>query len=245
MRPRTTGAGADRTVTFVPLAETTRRQFLFYRFVRAVVSGFCYLFWRVRIEGRDNIPASGPFVLSPVHRSNVDTPLMACVTRRRMRFMGKDSLWKYRWSAWFFTSLGGFPVHRGGADREALRNCEAAIRGGEPIVVFPEGTRKTGPVVEPLFDGAAFVATRAGVPIVPVGIGGSQRAMPKGAKLIHPVKIRIVIGPPIAPPAGSGNASRPSRRQVSELSEQLRGEVQRLFDQAQIAAGTPNSQVGP
>src|SRR5712692_8038271 len=108
-----------------------RRELMFYGVVRAIVAGFCYVFWRVRVEGRENIPRSGPFIFAPVHRSNIDTPLMACVARRRLRFMGKDSLWKYRWSAWFFSSMGRFPVHRGLADREALRNCRAAIAGGE------------------------------------------------------------------------------------------------------------------
>jgi 1-acyl-sn-glycerol-3-phosphate acyltransferase len=204
------------------------------------VAGFCYLFWRARVSGRENVPSDGPFVLSPVHRSNIDTPLMGCVTRRRMRFMGKDSLWKYRWSGWLFSSLGGFPVRRGAADREALRICEATLRAGEPVVIFPEGTRQSGPVIEDVFEGAAFVATRAGVPIVPVGIGGSQRAMPKGSRFIRPVKVRIVIGNPIQPPPREPGA-RGSRRQVHVLSAQLRDELQKLFDTAQVAAGTPNS----
>jgi 1-acyl-sn-glycerol-3-phosphate acyltransferase len=218
----------------------TRSQLRVYAFARAVVAGFCYLFWRARVSGRENVPSDGPFVLSPVHRSNIDTPLMGCVTRRRMRFMGKDSLWKYRWSGWLFSSLGGFPVRRGAADREALRICEATLRAGEPVVIFPEGTRQSGPVIEDVFEGAAFVATRAGVPIVPVGIGGSQRAMPKGSRFIRPVKVRIVIGNPIQPPPREPGA-RGSRRQVHELSSQLRDELQKLFDTAQVAAGTPNS----
>jgi 1-acyl-sn-glycerol-3-phosphate acyltransferase len=217
----------------------TRSQLAVYAFARAVVAGFCYLFWRTRVSGRENIPSHGPFILSPVHRSNIDTPLMGCVTRRRMRFMGKDSLWKYGWSAWLFSSLGGFPVHRGAADREALRITEATLRTGEPVVIFPEGTRRTGPVVEEVFEGAAFLATRAGVPIVPVGIGGTERAMPKGSRFIRPVKVRIVVGTPIQPPERQPG-SRGSRRQIHELSEQLRGELQKLFDTAQTAAGTPN-----
>ena len=70
---------------------------------------------------------------------------------------------------------------RGSADREALRRCVAVLEAGEPLVLFPEGERKSGPTVQPLFDGAVYVALRAGVPIVPVGIGGSERVMPKGA----------------------------------------------------------------
>jgi 1-acyl-sn-glycerol-3-phosphate acyltransferase len=214
-----------------------------YAFVRGAVAGFCRLFWRLRVEGRDRVPAQGPFILSPVHRSNIDTPLAACVTRRRVRFLGKDSMWKYRWSAWFFTTLGGFPVHRGTPDREALRRCEAALRRGEPVVVFPEGTRRSGPVVEDLFEGAAYLAVRTGVPIIPVGVGGSERAMPKGAKFIHPVKVQMVVGRPLVPPPRE-EGGRGNRRHAHELTEELRDELQRLFDQAQAAAGSPN-EAGP
>ncbi len=213
----------------------TRRQLAFYAFCRAVVAGFSYLFWRTRVTGRDNIPRDGAFILSPVHRSNIDTPLMGCVTRRRLRYMGKDSMWKYPWSAWFFTSLGGIPVRRGTPDREALRASETAVRAGEPIVVFPEGTRRSGPVVEEMFEGAAFVAVRTGAPIVPVGIGGSEGAMPKGARMIRPVKIRVLIGPPIYPPPREPGG-RGARRQVHELTAKLQSELQRLFDEAQSAA---------
>ena len=215
--------------------DATRFQLWFYKVARAVLAGFCYTFWRARFEGREYVPRSGAFVLSPVHRSNIDTPLMGCVTRRRMHFLGKDSMWKYGWSAWLFTSLGAIPIRRGGADREALRACEAAVRAGEPVVIFPEGTRKTGPAVEEIFEGAAFVALRTGVPIVPVGIGGSEAAMPRGTRLLRPVKIRVVIGPPFYP-AARQSRQRVARREVSELTDRLHAELQRLFDQARKAA---------
>lgn len=209
----------------------TRFERAAYVFVRALVAGFARLFWRLEVRGRERVPRAGAFILSPVHRSNIDTPLAACVTPRRMRFLGKDSMWKFGWSAWFFTTLGGFPVHRGAPDREALRNCELALRRGEPVVVFPEGTRRSGEVVEEIFEGAAFLAVRTGVPIVPVGIGGSEAAMPKGAKVLHPVKIRMIVGQPISPPERQ-EGGRGSRRQVHELTEQLHVELQRLFDEA-------------
>ena len=99
--------------------------------------------------------------------------------------MGKDSLWKRQPAAWILSALGGFPVSRGTADREALQRCIAVLEAGEPLVLFPEGERKSGPTVQPLFDGAAYVALKAGVPIVPVGIGGSEEVMPEGLAL-HP-----------------------------------------------------------
>jgi 1-acyl-sn-glycerol-3-phosphate acyltransferase len=218
-----------------------RADLMLYRFVRTVVAGFCRVYWRLSIDGTENVPASGPFVLAPVHRSNVDTLLAATVTDRRMRFMGKDSLWKYRWSAWFFNVMGGFAVHRGTVDREALRRCEEVLRGGEPLVIFPEGTRRSGPLVTDLFDGAAYVATRAGVPIVPVGIGNSEAAMGRGSKFLRPVRVALVVGPPIFPEAPVGDGSRVSRRAVHELTERLGKELQRLFDEAQVRSGASRS----
>jgi 1-acyl-sn-glycerol-3-phosphate acyltransferase len=207
-----------------------------YAVARGAVELFCRSYFRVEIRDRQHVPGAGAYVIAPVHRSNVDTLLAGCLTHRRIRFMGKDSLWKYGWSGALFSSLGGFPVHRGTPDREALRVCEAAVRSGEPVVLFPEGTRQSGPTVQPLFEGAAFVAARAGVPIVPVGIGGSEWAMPKGQRRILPVKVVMVVGPPIVPPARA-KGTRVSRRGVSELTEELHKELQALFDEALAAAG--------
>ncbi|MEY2569362.1 MAG: 1-acyl-sn-glycerol-3-phosphate acyltransferase [Actinomycetota bacterium] len=205
---------------------------ILYRVVRAIIAGFCRVFWRLSIEGREHIPAEGPFVLAPVHRSNVDFAIASTVTKRRMRFMGKDSLFKLKPFAAFISALGAYPVHRGAADREALRRTMAMIEGGEPVVIFPEGTRQSGPEVQPLFEGAAYVATRTGVPIVPVGIGGSEKAMPKGSKLLHPTRVTVVVGPALHPtPAEDGK--RTSRRAIHELTEQLHAAIQTLFDQAQ------------
>jgi 1-acyl-sn-glycerol-3-phosphate acyltransferase len=192
-------------------------------------------YWRLKIRGKENLPQSGPFVLAPVHRSFIDFSLTCSITRRRMRYMGKASLWKVGLFGKFISALGAYPVHRGGADREALRRTIDVLRGGEPVVIFPEGTRQHGPKVENLFEGAAYVATKVGVPIVPVGIGGSERALRKGQKVPRPVKVTIVIGQPIMPPKTEGQ--RTSRRAVHELTLLLRDEVQRLFDEAQEDAG--------
>jgi len=207
---------------------------ILYQVVRSLISLVSRTYWRLTIEGRENVPATGAFVLAPVHRSFIDFALVSGVTRRRMRYMGKDSLWKVSLFGKLISALGAFPVRRGAADREALRRSIEVVDGGEPLVLFPEGTRRFGPTIEDLFDGAAYVATRAGVPIVPVGIGGSERAMRKGERLPRPVKIHIVVGKPLDPPAkGDGRASR---RAVHELTEQLHVELQRLFVEAEEKA---------
>ena len=207
-----------------------------YQTVRFIVTSFCRTWCRMTVEGSENVPSEGPFLLAPTHRSILDTPIASGVTRRRMRFMGADKYWKNRGFGRLLTALGGFPVSRGTADREALRRSIAVLELGEPLVLFPEGERKSGPLVQPLFDGATYVAVKAGVPIVPVGIGGSEWAMPKGAKFIRPQRLHVVIGKPIpvTKDAGSPKEQRDAARQ---LTIDLHAELQRLFDIAQARVG--------
>jgi 1-acyl-sn-glycerol-3-phosphate acyltransferase len=205
---------------------------ILYRVVRAIVVAIVHLYWRATYRGIEHVPATGAFVVAPVHRSFIDFAVVAGITRRRLRYMGKDALWKYRLPGKLLSALGAFPVHRGGADREAMRRCLEVVEGGEPLVLFPEGTRRSGAVVADLHEGAAYVACRTGVPIVPVAIGGSERALQKGRRIPRPVKVRVLVGPPLLPPE-AGEGRRTSRRAVHELTERLAAELQRLFDEAQ------------
>jgi 1-acyl-sn-glycerol-3-phosphate acyltransferase len=214
----------------------SRTQRRCYAVVRAAIALVSKLWFRVEVHGRENVPVHGPFVVAPNHRSNLDTPVIGVITRRVMRYMGKDSLWDSRPLGWFLTALGGFPVHRGTADREALRAGLACIERGEPLVMFPEGTRQSGPVLAEMFDGPAYVACRTGAPILPVGMSGTEAAMPRGAKLVRPVKVRIVIGEPLVPPP-LGERGRVSRRAVRDLTAQLGVALQRLFDEARGEPG--------
>lgn len=210
----------------------TRGQLLLYRLIRGLVVAFGRIYWRVSVEGLEKIPTEGPFILAPVHRSNIDFAVVAGLTKRRMRYMGKDSIWKYQFLGHFFDALGAFPVHRGMVDRGALRRCAEILTQGEPLVVFPEGTRQSGRLVTELFEGTAYLAAKLGVAVVPVGIGGSGAAMPKGAKFPRPTKVHMVVGDPLEPPVAPGGA-RASRASLRRFSQELHARLQDLYDQAQ------------
>jgi 1-acyl-sn-glycerol-3-phosphate acyltransferase len=229
------GAGITAERVDTHFAGNTRIGHVLYAVARFVVCGLTQLYTRMSIHGREHLPESGAYVIAPVHRSYIDTPVAACVTRRRVRFMAKDTMWKTRWFGRLISTMGAFPVHRGTADREAFKRAISVLEDGEPLVLFPEGERKDGPIVQPLFDGAAFVAARAGVPIVPVGIGGSARVLPRSAKMMYPRKVHVVIGPPITIP--SGPSGRSARADITAASSSLRDELQRLFDEAQSRVG--------
>lgn len=202
----------------------------FYLAVRGFVVGLCQVYLRLRVVDAHKVPQSGIFILAPSHRSTVDIPIASAVTRRRLRFMGKDSMWKLRPFGIFLTALGSFPVTRGSADLEALKRCISVLSLGDPLVLFPEGTRHNGRTIEPLFDGAAFIAYKTNAPIIPVGISGSEESWPSGTKFPRPKKCIVVVGDPIYPKPLNGG--RASREMIAELTTQLRAGLQVVFDEA-------------
>jgi 1-acyl-sn-glycerol-3-phosphate acyltransferase len=203
---------------------------------RAITAALGRFLWRVKLEGAENIPTTGAFLLCPVHRSNVDGPLTCTFTRRHMRYLAKDNLFTGLTKR-LFTEMGAIKVNRGAPDRQALARCLEALEAGQPLVLFPEGTRKSGPVIQEVNEGAAYLAFRAGVPIVPVGIGGSEAAMPKGAKFVKPAHIHVIVGEPIP-------FERPERRvarnSIDAATDVVRARMQELYDAARADTVPPS-----
>lgn len=225
---------------------------IFYRVCRAIVLTPFKLLFQVKVRGREKLPKSGAYVVAPSHRSIFDIIFTPYITRRRVRFMAKQELYQHRPLAWLFTALGGFPVDRGAADRAALRAAQDVIRDGEPLVVFPEGTRNNGPEIGVLFNGAAYIASRLGVPLVPVGVGGTEQILPSGRTIPRLHRVAVVVGDPISPPASADRppGGRIRRQEVADLTAKLRVSLQECFDAAQSLAGidplgTPESPEAP
>ncbi len=211
----------------------TKGQRTLFMTLRALALGILKLYTRISYEGLENVPKTGAYIVAPVHRSYIDFLTIPGITRRRIRYLGKESLWKYKAVHGLWDTLGGIKVERGTTDRESMRLCLDTLAAGEPIVVFPEGTRKEGLVVEPLFDGAAYMAVKQGVPIVPIGIGGSDKVMGRGSKFPKPRKICVIVGPPMNFPPADKKAGRSV---VRGLTSDLQVEIQRLYDKAQQKA---------
>jgi 1-acyl-sn-glycerol-3-phosphate acyltransferase len=239
-RPASLG-GARRAAAGQDFEPDPRRT-LGYRVARLIFTGIVGSWFRPAVTGRARVPAEGPVIIAPVHRSFADFAFSAFVTRRKLFFMTKDDLWEHRPLGRLLLALGAFPVHREAADREALRRAEAVLRLGQVLVLFPEGTRQSGPVVHELHEGAAFLSARTGAPIVPVGIGGSDLAMPKGSRVPRPMRIQVVVGEPLAaPPRTTGG--RVPRSTVHATTEALRQAVQAVYDEARAAQRRSRHQV--
>lgn len=236
------GAGAKLTQKqgasgFLPDSDWQHRA---YRVVRFLVEMVSRGIFGLKLELEGELPP-GSFVLAPIHRSNIDTLLVSCLTKRRLCYIGKETVFKVPIIGKFLVALGGIPLNRDAADRDALKKSVEVLATGEPLVVFPEGQRRFGDKVNDLHEGAAYLAIRANVPIIPVGIAGTEKIWPKGRKYPLPGKSYLIAGPALYPEQRKGTdeveAKRTktvSRRAVAELNSKLESELQRLYDEANL-----------
>ncbi len=226
------GERVTRTPAVAAQYLATRNEKILWWIARTLVLGFSRLYFRVTFEGLENVPKTGAYLVCPTHRSNVDSFVVLGLTKRRIRFLAKEEMWKLSFVHPLWDALGGIKVERGSTDRESMKLCMAALASGEPLAAYPEGTRREGPVVEGLFDGPAYMALKAGVPIVPLGIGGSALAMGRGDKFPKPKHIHVVIGKPINNPPSDETGRKHIRALTAELATSLQG----LLDEAQQKA---------
>jgi len=166
-----------------------------YNVVAAASWPILHWLFRLRVQGKENVPKDGGYVLACNHLSNFDPwPLgMPLWPQRWLRFMAKAEL--YWWPATLIlNAAGAFPVHRERADVEAVQTAVRLAREGNVVVMFPEGTRRKKGLVKKhqarARSGAARIALEAGVPLVPAAVAGTDKLLSLGP-------LRIVFGKPI------------------------------------------------
>lgn len=132
------------------------------------------LLFRIRIRGKENIPAAGPFILATNHISYYDPPLSGSFIKREVYFMAKQELFKNKLFGGIIKRTNALPIRRGTVDRAALEMCLGVLERGDALTIFPEGTRSKTDKFLPAKPGIGMVATRARCPIVPAYIHGSN-----------------------------------------------------------------------
>lgn len=202
-----------------------------YRAVRRMVRLVVLPFFRADALNTEILNLDGPTILAPVHRSHLDSVILATFSQRRLRALGKESLFEVPVLKYFCAALGAIPVKRGAADREALTAAKTLLDRGESMIVFPEGGRQRGNDIAELFDGAAWLAARTGARVVPVGIAGTEVALADGKKLPRRAHVRIVVGEPMPAPVGVGG-KRPNREQLSKFTAELKLNLQQAQNKA-------------
>ena len=178
-----------------------------YAVVRSLAMAALRTWFRVHISGREHIPADGPGIIAPNHKSSLDAFFIGIATRRHVRYMAKVELFKGP-LAWLLPRLGAFPVRRGETDQETLETARTILRAGGVVVLFPEGTRVEEPdALGSPHHGAGRLAFETGTPIIPAAITGTSQlwraALPKVRR------VQLTFLPAVqAEPAGEGDAVR-------------------------------------
>ena len=164
----------------------------FKEVVKWIVSGaiyiWCKIYYRAEINGLENIPKEGPLIFCGNHRTYLDPPLMVVTAKRDMRFLAKEELYKNKFLSFLGWVFEAIPVKRDEKDITAIKESLKALKNGQCIALFPEGTRNGIEKGEKAKDGVAFFAVRSGAKVVPCGIKGGT----KGNR-----KVTITYGKPL------------------------------------------------
>lgn len=212
-----------------PALISTPRPSLTYRLISYLLVFPVYrLLFRGCTAGNGNVPLEGALVVVANHGSHLDPPLLGHALGRPVAFMAKAELFRVPLLGPLIRALGAYPVLRGAGDREAIRIASDRLAQGWAVGVFLDGTRQSDGRVHDPQPGAALLAARAGVPLLPVAILGSHRALGRGQRLPRPARIHIRIGTLIEPPASR-------RRQDLDATTRLaRDQINRLLDEGPI-----------
>jgi len=202
---------------------------LWYYFLWGLALIIFKVSFRIKIRGKGNIPSKGPVVLASNHLSYLDPIVLGLVTPRRMNFMAKEELFKNSLFRLLITQLGAFPLKRERWDRSAYHRALAVLKGGGVLILFPEGTRSRDGKLGHLREGAVRIALRAGVPLVPVVIGGTDKIIPRGKRIIRLGKIKVQVGKPLA--AVKLDKDKDFKREADEFVSSLNKRMRKLSDE--------------
>ena len=168
---------------------------MFYSFVGFAVRLLLRVLTRCRVEGGERIPATGPFLLVSNHLNLVDPPVLGALLPRRIVFMAKEELFRTPVVGWVTRWYGAFAVRRGQPDRQALRTATKVLQEGGVVGMFPEGTRSKDGKMKQALPGAALIALMTALPVVPVGISGTDRLRSPLSLLFRPA-VTVRVGEP-------------------------------------------------
>ena len=207
------------------------------RLLKIVLLPASMILWRMKVEGRENLPTDAGAMLCYNHTSYADAVIAWLAPGRPVRMIGKSELFeKSKLVSWIARSGYAFPVSRGTADRNAIRWAVGSLQRGDLVGVFPEGTRVRSqhePIV--VHGGPALMAQMAGVAMVPVGIEGADRIWPKGRRLPRFPRVVVRIGEPIPLERFAG---LPKKGRNDVVMDAVMDEVYRLArDSAPTAEG--------
>ncbi len=189
---------------------------MFYRFARVICRFILAVLRRWRVYGAENLPAAGGMVVVSNHTSYWDPVVVGCALKRQVYFMAKAELFAIPLLGPVIRALGAFPVKRQSTDRQAVKTALNLLARGELVGIFPEGTRShSGELLKPHV-GAAVLACKAGVPLLPVALKGTRGIFGR---------VEVFVGEPIK----LSFASKPAKQDLEEASDAVMKKIAGLL----------------
>ena len=205
-----------------------------YQALHVCLPGLLRLLGGWRVVGQDNVPETGGAVIAPNHVSYLDPPAVGSGLPRRTYSFAKKELFDIPIFGWILRKCYAFPVDREISDIAAFRHAIRLLQAGELLLVFPEGGRSADGKLEQGRGGAALIASRAEVPLIPCSLCGTDDVLPHGAWFLHTGLVQVSFGPPIA--LGQYGNHRLNKTQLQEVTAQLMASIAELrAEQEQFA----------
>jgi len=186
----------------------------------------------IKVKGRDRLPAKGPYIVAPNHVSYVDPPIVGAALPGHSYYMAKAELFSVPVLGKIIPRIGAFPIRRGSPDRAAVKVTLALLAAGEPVTIFPEGTRRPVGELGEAESGFGWLVHRARVPVVPIGIVGAGDLLPRGARFIQHSQVRVHIGEPLT--FEDLLDSPDSRAAIKEIGIRTMAAIRQLMETADV-----------
>lgn len=197
---------------------------LYHAFKWSVVSPALHGYFRGRIYGVQNVPQSGPLIIVSNHASDFDPPILSCAVQRPVSYMAKEELFRVPLLKQGIELYGAYPVKRGAADRSAIRAALNRLNEGWAVGLFLQGTRTPDARISNPKLGAALIAAKAKVPLLPVSLWGTQAILKKGSSIPRRVPVTVRIGQLIDPPPST------DRKDLEAVSQHCVTAIHALHD---------------
>src|SRR3954447_10082587 len=208
---------------------------LIYGTARVVLSPIAGTWYRFKVTGAEYVPAEGPAIIAPNHKSFYDSFFIGLATRRHLHFMAKTELFA-RWYARLVGRLGAFPVRRGTAGPDALETARLHLQEGRVLAMFPEGTRFREPdALRAPRKGVGRLAIETRSPIVPCAITGTEKLF-LGGWFPKPVKVQLSFAPAISPAQLEATPEAAAELIETQVWPQVEREFRRLRDNPGLIA---------
>jgi len=156
-----------------------------------------WIFFPSKYIGRENIPTKGAFLIASNHISNLDPFIIGLGFHRRVSYLAKEELFRTHFKNFLFRQVGAFPIKRKAVDLGAIKEVFKRLKSGEPVLLFPEGTRTLDVSKRKIEAGVGLVAVKSNLPVVPVFIEGTQKVLPPGIRWPRRHPVKVIFGKPL------------------------------------------------